>query len=279
MDKNPAMWTRTEGHGQNIIFLHGWMMDHRDEVRTYEPIFDGLSGWCRHYVDLPGMGRSLARADIHDMDGMLDAVLGAIEALAGGGRFLLGGTSAGGYLARGVLARLGNRIDGLLLRAPLIVPADRDRDVDPIRPVLVDPDAARLIPDTERLTIGEILVQTPSYISAIRQKTREAVAPAMAAADTAFLAPIRQDERRYRFSFDPDEAEVLSARPTLIVTGRHDASVGYRDAWRIVEKFPRATYVVLDRAEHGLPIDQQAVFAALVRDWLDRVADDTSTKS
>jgi hypothetical protein len=44
-----------------------------------------------------------------------------------------------------------------------------------------------------------------------------------------------QDERRYRFSFDPDEAEVLSARPTLIVTGRHDASVGCRDGWRIVE--------------------------------------------
>jgi hypothetical protein len=36
---------------------------------------------------------------------------------------------------------------------------------------------------------------------------------------------------------------------------------------------------MLDRAEHGLPIDQQAVFAALVRDWLDRVLDDTSTKS
>lgn len=267
------MWTRTEGSGRNIVFIHGWAMDHRDEARTYEPIFAGMSGWRRHYFDLPGMGRTPASPDIHDLNGMLAAVLNAIEVLVGGNRFLLAGTSAGAYLARGVLTRLGERIDGLLLRAPLIVPQDARRDVDPIAPILISPDALSVVPASDRGALGDVLVQTPSYVQALVEQIRDAVAPAAAMADEAFLSPIRQDENRYSLSFDPDAADVLFSGPSLIVTGRHDASVGYRDAWRLVSKLPRSTYVVLDRAEHGLPVDQQDVFAALVRDWLARVRD------
>lgn len=97
------MWTRTEGSGCNIIFIHGWTMNHRDEARTYGPIFAGTSGWRRNYLDLPGMGHTSASPDIHDMDGMLAAVLNAIEVFVGSERFLLAGTSAGAYLALGVL--------------------------------------------------------------------------------------------------------------------------------------------------------------------------------
>ena len=204
---------------------------------------------------------------------MLAAVLDAIEVLVGSDRFLLAGTSAGAYLARGVLTRLGQHIDGLLLRAPLIVPQDARRDVDPVAPILISPDALSAVPAADRGALGDVLVQTPSYVRALVEKIRDAVVPAAAKADEAFLSPIRQDESRYSFSFDPDAAEVLFSGPSLIVTGRHDASVGYRDAWRLVSKLPRSTYVVLDRAEHGLPVDQQDLFAALVRDWLARVQD------
>lgn len=265
------MWTKTEGSGRNIVFIHGWPMDHRDEARTYEPIFAGTSGWCRHYFDLPGMGRTPASPDIHDMDGMLAAVLDAIKTLIGNERFLLAGTSAGAYLARGALTRLGERVDGLLLRAPLIVPQDAHRDVDPVAPVLINPNALSAVSVADRPALGAVLVQTPSYVQALHEKIRDAVAPAAAKADAAFLSPIREDGNRYSFSFDPDVAEVLFSGPSLVVTGRHDASVGYRDAWRLVSKLPRSTYVILDRAEHGLPIDQQDLFAALVRDWLARV--------
>ncbi|MBR0668997.1 alpha/beta hydrolase [Roseomonas hellenica] len=267
------MWSRTEGRGRDIIFIHGWMMDHRDEVRTYEPIFAGAAGWRRHYFDLPGMGRSPARPDIRDMDGMLAALLEAIDALIGGGRFLLAGTSAGGYLARGVVARLSARIDGLLLRAPLVIPPDGWRDVDPVSPILSDAAALGAVPEAERAALGEVLVQTPAYIRALREKICDAVAPASALADAAFLSPIRQDACRYSFSFDPDAVRVLFPGPSLVVAGRHDDSVGYRDAWRLAGKLPRSTYAVIDRAEHGLPIDQQDLFAALVRDWLARVAE------
>lgn len=47
--------------------------------------------------------------------------------------------------------------------------------------------------------------------------------------------------------------------------------VGYRDAWRLVPCYPRATFVALDRADHGLPVDETGQFEALSDNWLFRV--------
>ena len=58
--------------------------------------------------------------------------------------------------------------------------------------------------------------------------------------------------------------------PSLMVTGRQDAMAGYRDAWNILENFPRATYVVLDRAGHFLE-DSNDLVQVLINNWLDRV--------
>lgn len=63
----------------------------------------------------------------------------------------------------------------------------------------------------------------------------------------------------------------LFHRPTLIVAGRQDSSVGYADAWRLVDRYPRATFAVLDRAGHALPHEQGPLLGALVEEWLDRV--------
>lgn len=264
------LWHRSEGSGRDIVFVHGWSMDHRDELRVYEPIFARRSGWRRHYVDLPGMGRSPADSRIGDLDGMLEALLAWVKRRIGDGPLILAGTSAGAYLSLGALAQPDIRIDGLLLRAPLIEPDDQRRDVDPPAPIITDPAVREAIPAAEREAMGELMIQTPAYLEAMRSKMREAVTPAMAAANQAFLTPIRSDRSRYRLRA---LAETLPGfdRPALIVTGRLDASVGYRDAWRLMPGFPRATFIALDRAEHGVPIDQQKIFAALVDDWLDRL--------
>ena len=38
-----------------------------------------------------------------------------------------------------------------------------------------------------------------------------------------------------------------------------------------MNNYPRSGFVVLDMAEHGLQIEQAALFNALVNEWLDRV--------
>ena len=50
------------GEGRPILFLHGWTMARRVEIVVYEKIFATRPGWRRIYPDLPGMGRSMAKA-------------------------------------------------------------------------------------------------------------------------------------------------------------------------------------------------------------------------
>lgn len=55
------------------------------------------------------------------------------------------------------------------------------------------------------------------------------------------------------------------------MTGRQDSTVGYAEAWEMLEHYPRATFAVLDRAGHALPHEQPGLIRALVTEWLDRV--------
>jgi pimeloyl-ACP methyl ester carboxylesterase len=45
----------------------------------------------------------------------------------------------------------------------------------------------------------------------------------------------------------------------------------YKDAWSILENFPRATFAVLDRAGHSLQIEQEEIFNSLINEWISRV--------
>jgi len=269
------LWYQARGDGTPIVFLHGWAMDHRDESLVYEPFFADRAGYRRIYPDLPGMGKTAARQWIKNQDHYLDIVLRFIEAVIGEQPFLLAGTSAGAYLARGVVHRIGARIDGLLLRVPLIVPDDARRDVARFTRLIENESVVAKLEPSERQAHAEILVHSPRYLKAARRKHGRQVAPAMKIADQKHLEPIRRDSRRYGFSFDVDSQ---FGAPTLIVTGRQDINVGYRDAWRLLDNYPRASFAVLDRADHGFPIDQHKLFFALLDDWLDRVAEMRAVK-
>jgi pimeloyl-ACP methyl ester carboxylesterase len=65
----------------------------------------------------------------------------------------------------------------------------------------------------------------------------------------------------------------------LILVGRQDAMVGYRDAWDILKNYPRGTFVMLDRAGHNRQIEQETLFNALVNEWLDRVEESCEEKN
>jgi pimeloyl-ACP methyl ester carboxylesterase len=72
------------------------------------------------------------------------------------------------------------------------------------------------------------------------------------------------NSKRYEFAFDVDDLQQPFPAPTLILVDRQDAAVGYRDQWRLIENYPRGTTAILDRAGHGLEVEQQALFRALV---------------
>lgn len=255
------------GAGQPILLLHGYTPDHRLMMGCWEPVFAKRPGYRRFYPDLPGMGRTPGADWIKSSDDMLEIVLEFIEQVLPEGQFILAGESYGGYLARGIVRRMADRITGLCLQCPCIV-ADRLQRTRPEHVTLVE-DASlltRLPPADAEEFSAMAVVQS----EAVWRRYRDEIICGLRLADTAFLN--RLQETGYALSFPVDELSAPFTRPTLFTLGRQDASVGYKDAWRILDNFPRATFAVLDRAGHCLELEQQQLFECLADEWLDRVA-------
>ena len=254
------------GEGRPILMLHGWGVDHRHMVSDMEPIFSQRVGWKRLYLDLPGHGRTPGRDWITNQDKMLEVVLDFINTVIPGERYALAGTSAGAYLARGVLHHQPAGLVGLLLAVPAIVQGEKRR-VPAHVTLLADPALASGLNTEEADYFQLAVVQSQKSLDFIRANFTSAID----AGDPLFQSSIRDHPENYAFSFDVDALPAPFPAPTLILTGRQDAVVGYRDAWEILENYPRGTFAVLDRAGHFASVEQETLFRALVGEWLDRV--------
>ncbi len=252
------------GEGRPLFVLHGQPSDHRQMLADLEPHFSPRTGWRRIYPDLPGMGRTEAPEWIKSQDDVLDLVLALIDDLAPDEPFALAGFSYGGYLARGVVYQRPAQVVGLLLTAPVVEPDREKRDLPPRR--VIREDAAF----QAALQPGEELLEDVAVVQGMEQLQyfRRVIAPAFAMADFEFLERLR---KRNAFSFDVDRPEQPFPAPVLIVTGRFDSWVGYRQAFDLLPNYPRGTYAVLDRAGHSIANEQKGLIGALVNEWLDRV--------
>jgi pimeloyl-ACP methyl ester carboxylesterase len=232
-----------------------------------EPLFKQRDGWKRIYIDLPGHGKTPGKDWISNQDRMLDVLLGFIDDVIPGQRFVVAGASAGAYLARGVVHHRPAFIDGLLLIVPLIVADEAKRLVPSPVTLVADPElVSRLEPD-EAEVFQFAVVQSKKIADFVQSKYTSAGL----VGDQAFQAVIREHPENYAFSFDVDALPKPNPAPTLFVMGRQDCMVGYRNAWEILENYPRGTFAVLDRSGHFLEVEQEGLFQALAGEWLDRV--------
>lgn len=248
------------GSGKPLLVLHGWPLDHRHVAADMEPVFAERDGWRRIYPDLPGFGKTSAPDWLARHDEMIELIGEFIDALAPGERFVVAGTSFGGYLARGLAYRRGAEIDGLLLNVPHFAPSERKETLPEHRVLREDEEfAAALEP-------GEDCDHVVMRSMEVLEDHRRSIFPAIPLHDEVFGGRVDGG-----FSFDPDASPEPFPAPTLVVCGRFDGWCGYREAFRILESYPRATYAVLDCAGHALPMEQKVLFRALVSNWLDRV--------
>ncbi|KAK4494727.1 hypothetical protein PRZ48_014083 [Zasmidium cellare] len=272
MADSHALAAQIEGQGLPVLVIHGWEISGAVEAHDLEPIFDNLNGYRRVYVDLPGMGKTPANG-IKSLGDIFIQLSAFVEKHILPSRFVVTGSSCGAYFARAIAYKYAEVVDGLLLRVPLVEPENSKRDLDDFTPAIGDEKLLASLGDAEVEKLGDVPVQTSEYIDVFRRRLVDIVLPAVEASDSAVLGAIRNDPNLYRLSVGMHSTETPFLKPTLILTGRQDSVVGYRDSWPLLKAYPRASYVALDRADHGLPVDKHEtnLFRALVANWLQRV--------
>lgn len=252
------------GDGLPVLMLHGYGIDHHVMTGCMEPIMKNRPGYKRIYVDLPGMGRSKAPDWLENTDQMLDIVIGFSKKVMPDGDLLVAGESYGGYLARGMVYKIRERIDGVLLICPVMVGEWSKRQLPPRRVFVKDEKLLARINPEDRKFFGRMLILQDKRRW---ERFQQDILPGRRMMDTAFLERLKQ--HGYECSFDVDRIKPFD-RPSLILAGRQDTSVGYKDALRLIDNYSRGTFAILDRAGHGLEVEQEKVFNCLVNEWLDR---------
>ncbi|MBA7610274.1 hypothetical protein ES703_17481 [subsurface metagenome] len=253
------------GNGYPVLMIHGWPVDHRLMKGCMEPLFETRPNYKRIYFDLPGMGKTKGEDWIEGTDDYLKIIIEFVETIIPNESFIIVSESYGCYLARGLIKKKQNLIDGVLFLVPVILPYEAQRDLpEPIILVKDENIISKLSP-FER----EIFEDVATIINKkVVERGKEEGLSGLTIADMAFLEKAREN---HEFSFNVDLLNDKFTKPTLFLLGRQDSAVGYRDAWKIIENYPRATFAILDRAGHILQIEQEELFNSLTNDWLDRV--------
>lgn len=265
------------GEGMPLIFLHGYMLDHTCMKATFEPLFTGQPLIVGHpqqrplqieriYLDLPGMGASQNYQHIQNADDMIEALVQLITALVGDKPFLLAGMSYGGYLARGVLRRFQHQVRGLLLFVPVVFPLHADRTLPGHEVLFEDKSFTQGLTEAQRTTLREMNVVITERIFLRGAFEFDA---AIARGDQGFL--VRYQAQGYEATYSVDDANGDFMAPVMILAGKQDSVVGYQDQYLLAQQFRHSTFVALDGAGHGLHLEQESLFSALVTQWLTSV--------
>jgi pimeloyl-ACP methyl ester carboxylesterase len=247
------------GAGPPLVLLPWFGLSGDVMAAACEPALAG-TGWRRHYLDLPGTGKSGAVAA--NSDAVADAVAETIEALVGESPVALAGCSYGGYLAAELSRRRPDRVAGLLLICSGIRILPAERDLSGVLPAEPEPGWLEEVPAQYRDHLGQ----------AIGSQTREVGARLGAGfrlsgpTDEPYLRELRATGYQLRREGELSSLSVLAT----VLAGRRDRIAGFRDQFKMAVGNRAADYVLLHDVGHYLPFERPEQFRTLALDWLSR---------
>lgn len=249
------------GEGFPILFLHGWGMDRRVMTGCFEPVFQNAGmNYRRIYIDLPGMGKSVAGASIKTSDDMV-AVLYEFAKDIVGEAFILAGESYGGYLARGFIKLHPEMASGVILLCPLVYPGARKGRVEKLNVVKRDDEFLNTLTAEE---YGSFTYMNVILTESVWKLYSRDILPAIREQNRHFLDEVLDGA----FSFDVDLLDKPYTKPCLIVVGKQDTEVGYKDQFELLKDYPSASYCAINNAGHNLQIEQPDFFCEIVKQWM-----------
>ncbi|WP_240838592.1 alpha/beta fold hydrolase [Acidaminobacter sp. JC074] len=251
------------GDGIPVLMIHGFSLDKHVMKGAYEPIFEKISGFKRIYLDLPVMGDSKAKEGLKTSDDMLECIIEFVDKVLGEEKFILIGQSFGGYLAQGLVSKVPDKTLGLGLVCPVVL-ADSDKRNLPDHKMMVDESSMINYGDKEDfeefLEYAVVATQTTydRYVSDILVGFEKA---------TSDLLQIIREEH-YELKPEPYERIKNYDKPSLILVGKQDCTVGYKDVLRLDAEFSNLSISMINKAGHGLQYEQVDIFNDLTLRWL-----------
>jgi hypothetical protein len=179
-------------------------------------------------------------------------------------------------MARGLARELGPRIEGLFLLCPAIMARRGDRDL-PRRAVVREEPSWR----EEAKAAGANDADLADYEALAVVKSRDNFARVRAEIIAGIRIARLPALQRYlagsdAFSFDAfgkvgtegEPFDPVFEGPACFFLGRQDSSVGWRDALRLADRYPRASYHIVDGAGHDRVIDRMNARFILCERWV-----------
>ncbi len=243
------------GEGMPMIVIHGHSVDYRLMSGPMERCLGTAAPYRRIYFDLPGMGETKLEDTVRSWEDIRRILLIAISNLIGEEKCLLVGESFGAYMIRSILSALPSQVVGMAFICPWI------------------PDITQKLPErvvTVRENGREWEQKEYDYFTGIAvrwneeilKRYREDIEPGILLFDAAF------DDLKNELTVDQ---EAVFYKPAVFLEGRQDHCAGYDAAYQLLEKYPRATYAIVDSCGHNMQIESEEMFSALFHDWLRRV--------
>jgi len=265
-----TMHYETFGQGRPLLLLPGWTMSARTHAHVMEPLLQERRGWQRIYIDPPGHGRTSGSSSVTNLDQMVDLLLACIDQIIPGQTFALHGYSLGAYLARAILLHRPQAVSGISQLAPVVFPVRNQRRLPAAVVLVEDPQVMASLTAEEGEMMEIVVVRNQAMLDEIRAWP---VPGPQEGGDPDYLQEITEDPRRYTCTYAVDALARPFERPALIVAARQDFVVGYEDAWTLLDNYPRASFVVFDRAGHLMDC-KLPLFGSLLNEWLDRVEEE-----
>ncbi|MCR5316920.1 MAG: alpha/beta hydrolase [Treponema sp.] len=247
------------GEGCPVLIIHGWGICRITMKAAFEPAFAKLEGYKRYYIDLPGMGNSVC-GNVKNADDILallyDFAVNVIRE-----KFIIAGQSFGSFLARAFVNRHQDMVLKMILLCPCVIPGVKKGRVEPVTIIEKDENLLATLTEDEykNFTMMNVLLTKDVWT-----RYKEFIFPALKKADWDFLNHTLKGE----LSFNPDKYDSPCKIPCLIIAGKEDSVVGYKDQFDLMKVYVNSTYCAVENAGHNLQIEKPELFENLLISWL-----------
>ena len=260
-----SIYYEVYGAGIPVVTIHGFTVDHR-VMKGFLEEFIPADNYKRIYFDLPGMGKTKTNKQLYKAEEMYEIIKHFIRQVIGGEKYILAGESYGGYLMRKLIKDEPEKILGAMFICPVVIPEHAKRNC-PEHKIMYNGITDNRTRESE---VYKGLTEAAAFMDRETLENFEKnVFPGMEIADLEFL-PVYSGSG-YGFTENVDDIREPFRKPVLFLLGKQDHVVGYRDAEKIMDNYPRASVCVLDESGHNLQIEKRKIAEVLALDWLERI--------